>query len=330
MTPADATPPAPDVRVAADGPSIGVIYNPRSHRNQGQDLNLGVKANIFVAQPPDTARLKQELTRFAARGIDYLVINGGDGTVRDVLTAGQDVFDKVWPDVAVLPKGKTNALNVDLGAPTAWTIGAAIAAYASGHRVIRRPVRVEPLDRAAPAMLGFIFGAGAFTLGIRAGQDAHRLGAFDSLAVGVTTAWGVAQVLLGSDRNRWRRGVEMELKIGADGRELPHVPVGDPARRHFVLASTLERFPAGLNPFGEPREGLKLAVLDHPSRGLLMLMPAVVRGHKSARLRELGFHRVAADPIEIAVSDEIILDGEAFPAGRYRLTSGPELRFVVP
>lgn len=330
MTPADAKPSAPEVRPAAAGPSVGVIYNPRSHRNQGQDLNLGVKANIFVAQPPDTARLKEELARFAARGIDYLVINGGDGTVRDVLTAGQSVFGEAWPDVAVLPKGKTNALNVDLGAPHAWTIGAAIAAYASGRRVIRRPLRVEPLDRDAPAMLGFIFGAGAFTLGIRAGQDAHRLGAFDSLAVGVTTAWGIAQVLLGSDRNRWRRGVEMELKIGADGRELPHVPFGDPARRHFVLASTLERFPAGLNPFGEQREGLKMVVLDHPRRNLLLTMPALLRGHESSRLREQGFHRLSADTIEIAVGDEIILDGEAFPAGRYRLTSGPELRFVVP
>jgi diacylglycerol kinase (ATP) len=330
MTPVDAKLPTPDVRVAAAGPSVGVIYNPRSHRNKGQDLNLGVKANIFVAQPPDTARLKEELARFAARGIDYLVINGGDGTVRDVLTAGLDVFGETWPDVAVLPKGKTNALNVDLGAPPAWTIGAAIGAYASGRRVTRRPVRVDALDRAVPPMLGFIFGAGAYTLGIRAGQDAHRLGAFDSLAVGVTAGWGILQALLGSDRNRWRRGVPMELKIGPEGRALPHVPAGDPARRHFVLASTLERFPAGLNPFGEPREGLKLAVLDHPMRGLLLQMPAIIRGHETERLRERGFHRVAADPIEIAVDDEIILDGEAFPAGRYRLTSGPELRFVVP
>lgn len=329
MTPADANTPAPDVRVAAAGPSIGVIYNPRSHRNKGQDLNLGVKANIFVAQPPDTARLKEELARFAARGIDYLVINGGDGTVRDVLTAGQDAFGEAWPDIAVLPKGKTNALNVDLGAPSAWTIGAAIAAYASGRRVVRRPVRVEPLDRDAPPMLGFIFGAGAFTLGIRAGQDAHRLGAIDSLAVGMTTVWGVLQALLGGDDNLWRRGVEMELTLGEEGRDLPRVPFGDPRRRHFVLASTLERFPAGLKPFGEHRAGLKLAVLDHPRRGLLLLMPALLTG-RSRSLREQGFHQLAADPIEIAVDDEIILDGETFPAGRYRLTSGPELRFVVP
>ena len=330
MTPADASPTAPPVRAVRPAPSVGVIYNPRSHRNKGQDLNLGVQANIFVAQPEDTARLKEALARFAARGIDYLVINGGDGTVRDVLTAGQDVFGNAWPDLAVLPKGKTNALNVDLGAPSRWTIGAAIAAYGAGRRVVRRPLRVEALDGQEEPMLGFIFGAGVYTLGIRAGQDAHRLGAFDSLAVGVTAAWGVLQALLGSDRNLWRRGVAMELALGPDGTPLPHSGLGDPARREMVLASTLECFPAGLKPFGELREGLKLAVMDHPKRRLLLMLPAVAFGRGPGCLPEWGFHRLSADPVEIAVEDEIILDGEAFAAGRYRLASGPELRFVVP
>ena len=324
---ADASPAAPQPRAA---PSVGVIYNPRSHRNKGQDLNLGVQANIFVAQPEDTARLKETLAGFAARGIDYLVINGGDGTVREVLTAGEDVFGEAWPDLAVLPKGKTNALNVDLGAPPGWTIGAAIAAYAAGRRVVRRPVRVEALEGEKRSMLGFIFGAGAYTLGIRAGQDAHRLGAIDSLAVGLTAAWGVLQAMFGSDRNLWRRGVPMRIALGPEGRVLEHGPLGDPARRHFVLASTLERFPAGIKPFGEGRDGLKLAVMDHPKRRLLMLLPAVLRGYTPGWLREWGLHQVAAEPVEIAVEDEIILDGEAFPAGRYRLTSGPALRFVVP
>lgn len=331
MMSADARPAAP---APSDGPavvpSVGVIYNPRSHRNQGQDLNLRVQANIFVAQPEDTARLKEALARFAARGIDYLVINGGDGTVREVLTAGQDVFGDAWPDLAVLPKGKTNALNVDLGAPQGWTIGAAIAAYGTGRRVVRRPIRVEAVDGERRSMLGFIFGAGAYTLGIRAGQDAHRLGAIDSLAVGVTAAWGVLQALCGTDRNQWRRGVPMRIAVGSEGRLLEHGPLGDPARRHFVLASTLERFPAGIKPFGNHREGLKLGVMDHPKRRLLLLFPAILRGYTPGWLRDWGFHQIAAEPVEIDVADEIILDGEAFPAGRYRLTSGPELRFVVP
>lgn len=324
MTPADARPPR------IETPSVGVIYNPRSHRNRGQDLNLGVRANIFVAQPADTASLQDALARFAARGIDYLAINGGDGTVRDVLTAGLPVFGDTWPDLAVLPKGKTNALNVDLGAPTGWTIGAAISAWSTARRIVRRPLRVDPLDRDAPAMLGFIFGAGAYTLGIRAGQDAHRLGAFDSLAVGVTATWGVLQGLLGTDRNAWRRGVDMQIALGPEGRPMPRSDLGDPARRHFILASTLERFPAGLKPFGNAQAGLKLTVVDYPKRRLLLRMPAALTGRGPDGLEQWGLHRLNADPVDITVADEIILDGEAFPAGQYRLSSGPELRFLVP
>ncbi|WP_374407499.1 diacylglycerol kinase family protein [Pelagerythrobacter sp.] len=330
MTSADASQAAPDPRAAPAAPSVGVIYNPRSHRNQGRDLGLDVQTNIFVAQPEGAARLKEALEGFAARGIDYLIVNGGDGTVRDVLTAGHDVFGDAWPDIAVLPKGKTNALNVDLGAPPGWTIGAAIAAYATGRRVVRHPIRVEALDGGRPAMLGFIFGAGAYTLGIRAGQDAHRLGAFDSLAVGVTTAWGVLQALFGSDRNLWRRGVETTISLGCEKTPLPHGPLGDPARRHLMLISTLERFPAGMKLFGDIRSGLKLVAMDHPKRELLLSIPAIVAGRVPAKAWDWGFHQIAADPIEIAIADEVILDGEAFPAGRYRLASGPALRFVVP
>ena len=59
-------------------------------------------------------------------------------------------------------------------------------------------------------------------------------------------------------------------------------------------------------------------------------MPAALTGRGPARLEQWGLHHLGADPVEIAVADEIILDGEAFPAGRYRLSSGPELRFLVP
>ena len=36
------------------------------------------------------------------------------------------------------------------------------------------------------------------------------------------------------------------------------------------------------------------------------------------------------DAFQAEFGDRFILDGEAFPAGRYRLSLGPKLRFVVP
>src|SRR3546814_8687114 len=70
----------------AAAPKVGVIYNPRSHRNKGQDLDCDSSPLIFVAQPGDREHISLALADFAQREIDLLVINGGDGTVRDVLT----------------------------------------------------------------------------------------------------------------------------------------------------------------------------------------------------------------------------------------------------
>ena len=37
-----------------------------------------------------------------------------------------------------------------------------------------------------------------------------------------------------------------------------------------------------------------------------------------------------AEALAIEVAEPVILDGEAFPAGRYRVEQGPELTFISP
>ncbi|MFA6219972.1 MAG: acylglycerol kinase family protein [Erythrobacter sp.] len=328
--------PAPTVRPRAKRdfraaePRIGVIYNPRSHRNRGQDLACTARAGITVAQPGVRADIAGALADFAARGIDYLIVNGGDGTVRDVLTMGQGVFGDDWPALAILPKGKTNALNVDLGAPSGWNLPEAIAAYANGGRITRHPLMVAREGAEEPAMLGFIFGAGVFTLGIEAGQEAHQLGFFNSLAVGATGAWGVLQALFGSDANLWRRGTPMRLAHQPSGEPVAHSGHGDPARRSILLSSTLEKLPMGIKLFGAERGGLKLMVLDKPRRRILAILPAILFGWQPRWLGAAGFHQLDAEAFTLEVAEPVILDGEAFPAGRYAIGQGPALTFVTP
>lgn len=310
-------------------PRIGVIYNPRSHRNKGQDLACTGAGRIMVAQPRTREEIAHALAGFASDGIDFLVINGGDGTVRDVLTMGQAVFADRWPAIAVLPKGKTNALNVDLGAPADWSLEGAIAAYATGRRLVRRPLAISRAEDDSLPMLGFIFGGGAFTLGIEAGQDAHSLGFFNSLAVAATSVWGVFQALFGTNRNQWRRGTPMELTFLPSGEPVPRSTHGDPTRRSVLLASTLERMPMGIQLFGAPRPGLKLALLDRPRRRLLAALPAIMMGWRPRWLAKAGLHQLDAEALALDVAEPVILDGEAFPPGRYRVEQGPELTFVT-
>ncbi len=317
-------------RARGEAPCVGVIYNPRSHGNQGADFDCGISPHVHIAKPGDRSQLPDALAEFADRGIDLLVINGGDGTVRDVLTCGAAIFGNDWPAIAVLPKGKTNALTVDLGVPPDWSLQDAIDALDHGARVRRRPIAVTPQGDATDShVLGFIMGAGAFTTATKAGQSAHRLGAFNSMAVGVTTAWGVLQWFFASRTNSWRRGSRMTLRLGAQQAEMEHSGLGDPAWRQLLFASTLETMPARIKPFGPLRSGLKLVVLDQISRRSAFLIPAVLRGKLPDRLRERGIHQITTPQFILEIEDQFILDGEAFPAGQYRIAQGPELEFVT-
>ena len=311
------------------GPAkIGVIFNPRSHRNARLRDAAEALPNAIVASPAKRGELAGVLAGFAEQGVRCIAISGGDGTVRDVLTAGMPLFGDKWPAIAVIPAGKTNALNVDLGAPKHWTLGEAAAALHDGNRVTRRPLVVRDLAHGGE-LIGFVFGAGMFTVAVSAGQDAHRLGAFDSFAVIATAAWGVLQAVFGSDRNLWRRGAPMRVLTGAEGHELPRSGRGDPARRAMLLASTLEGFAFGIKPFGN-RTGLKLGVMDYPGRRLMASIPAVACGWDGPWLEKAGLHRCETTRIVLELGDRFILDGEAFPMGHYEITMGPPLSFVVP
>ena len=308
---------------------VGVILNRRSHQNSAETRECEDRTNVTIACPDTRLGIAHELARFAEKGIDLLVISGGDGTVRDVLTMGQPVFGKDWPKIAVLPKGKTNALNVDLGSPNNWTLAQAIDAYSKGRTVKRRPLAVRAAGTGDPAMLGFIFGAGAFTLSVDAGQDAHRIGFFNSLAVGMASAWGVLQALFGSDGNRWRRGAAMDLAYLPSGEEMPRSRHGDRSRRTVMLASTLKTMPLDIKLFGKGQEGIRLLVLDHPRRRVLFSVPAILAGWHPLWLKASGLHHLAAEGFAITLDSPFILDGEHFDGGSFTVEQGPELTFVA-
>jgi hypothetical protein len=323
------------IRDAGQAPTVGVIYNPRSHRNLGADFDCGVCPHVHIAQPRERGQLPIALAEFAEKGIDLLVINGGDGTVRDVLTCGQTIFGDDWPAVAVLPKGKTNALTVDLGIPDDWTLQDAIDALDHGGRTWRRPMAVSSADdnengAGVSRVAGFILGAGAFTKATQAGQSAHKLGAFNSMVVAITALWALLQSVFASRANPWRKGARMRIGLGAADAPMAHSGHGNPDMRQLLFASTLERLPAGIRPFGSLKNGLKLVAVDQISRRTTALIPLILMDKVGGSLRERGIHQLAATQFSLSIDGQFILDGEAFPAGDYCIEQGPELAFVTP
>ena len=306
-------------------PLVGVIRNPRSYRNKGLGPEHAVEAEVITETTLKRRELFEVLARFASAGVDYIAIDGGDGTVRDVLTCGAAAFGDDWPPLIVMPKGKTNALAADLGLQPQWDLEKALERAAVGSFVSRRPLLIAEVDDPDARVYGFMLGAGVFTRAIGLGQSAHRWGAFNALAVVVTTFWSLGQALFASGGNPWRRQTGMRL-TGDRGRAI----AGDEDRRYLMLSSTLENFPMGMKPFGEPRGGLKLVALDRPSRRSLLQIPFIAVGRQPSAPARLGYHWVTPDAYRMTLEDHFILDGEAFPPGSYRVSQGPELRFVVP
>lgn len=326
---------APRGKRAPAVPLVGIIRNPRSHRNKGMAPEMADCSNILTETPRTREDLYYTLAEFARRGVDYLVVDGGDGTVRDVLTCGAPIFGDCWPTLMVLPKGKTNALAVDLGLPTHWSLAQAMAAAHKGRTVARRPLRITPAgpdgERGSVHIQGFILGTGVFTLATEAGQEAHRRGAFNSFAVGLSILWCVIQTLFGGAGNPWRACTPTRLVDRHTGRDLPRSGPGAADERFMAIATTFEKFPLGGRPFGRHvAPGLKLMLLDAPIRWVVALIPAMMYGLYGRFLARNGVHRVSASEVEMDIGGSFILDGEAFPAGRYILDEGPQLTFVAP
>ncbi|MFB0612010.1 diacylglycerol/lipid kinase family protein [Aurantiacibacter poecillastricola] len=310
-------------------PLVGLIRNDRSHRNMAQAHGDRHDDNIVLATPRRRSELADILSDFAQRGVDCIAIDGGDGTVRDVLTCGAGVFGESWPPLIVLPHGKTNALAIDLGIPSDWTLDDALVAMQRTVPARRQPLVVRQRGNARAQVHGFVLGAGAYNRAINLGQRSHDLGAFDSAVVFITALWSVAQAVLGRSGNPWREGTRMRLR-GPTGKDLPHRGGLPEDERYMLFATTLGSLPAGLNPFRGISQVLKVAVLDSARRGLLLRLGSILRGRAGEKTRAMGYHAFGEEALDMEIGDAFIIDGEAFPAGRYRISAGPKLRFVVP
>lgn len=299
---------------------VGVIRNPLSHRNSaGRNLAAEASAELLIAVADTTDGLEHALTAFAATGVELLVIDGGDGTVREVISRAPEVFGARMPRLTVLPSGKTNALALDLNEGQDWSLTAALSP-GGGRIKTRRPLELWRPGAEGPELRGFILGTGAYVRAINLAQTTHRLGAFDNFAVGLTLAGAIGRAFFGSVRNPWRTGDPIGIQRAVPG-------AGDTL---LLLASTLKRMPLGFTPFGPLRDGLKLLVVDAPARRLARALPIVISGRDAPWLADAGYRRADLDSFAIDVPGEIVLDGEIYPGGVLEVRTGPPLEFLVP
>jgi Diacylglycerol kinase catalytic domain len=302
---------------AAASRRIGLIINPRSHANKADpvqmDAVLARHPEISRASPANAAALHEVLRTFASDKIEILVISGGDGTVRDVLSALATSDFSSLPEIAILSAGNTNLAGRVLGSPGHGERALEKLIAAITNNLTRR--RTCPIlqvswigEPARTAVCGFLFGAAAFTEAKRiAAESIERRGIHQGLAVAVAFAATVVKALFGRGRTM-SGGVQMEVCI--DGGS------PDGARRFLMLATTLDSLMLGLWPFwGHGRGGIRWLNIDAPPLRLSAALWAVLLRRPREWMARSGYRSGRADSLRIRMEKPFILDGEAFDAG---------------
>ncbi|MDB5424175.1 MAG: hypothetical protein JWQ29_1591, partial [Phenylobacterium sp.] len=142
------------------------------------------------------------------------------------------------------------------------------------------------------------------------------------LSVALTLAGVAGQVMAGGDDNSWRRGELLTLSID----DAP--PRAGP--RLVTMATTLQRLPFRMRPFGPPRHGLKFLDADAPPRHLARALPTILWGRGEGWLKQNGYRRGDAQQLRVSLQGSVFLDGEVYPGGDLVVTEGPRLRFLTP
>ena len=93
---------------------VGVVRNPASHANRRRP-RPAPQGDVVFAEAPTAAAMGEVLRDFARWEVGLVVLEGGDGSLRDMITALPSAFGDAGPLLAVLPAGKTNLLARDLG-----------------------------------------------------------------------------------------------------------------------------------------------------------------------------------------------------------------------
>lgn len=298
--------------------TIGVLTNPRSGGNKRgygkvRDF-LARNPGIHAAEAVAPAEVKAALAGFAARNVDLLVVNGGDGTVQAALTAllGSPPVTPP-PLLALLEAGTTSMHARDVGVrgePAAAL--ARIRAWSGDtrrneNRLHRRPVLRVNRGNGEEPLCGMFFGAGAIPRGIELCHGSMNPdGRRGELIPGLIIARFLLAALTGNDRLL----PATAMGIGLDGTQL---------RCNgylFAMVSTLERLFLGLRPFWGREPGpLRFTALRTAPPRLLRSLPFLLAGRRAAGATpENGYYSRNATHITLDFRGTFTLDGELFEA----------------
>jgi hypothetical protein len=292
---------------------------------------LSAYPDVMHVETDQAGALPEALAEFARRGIDLLVVNGGDGTLQHALTEilGNDEFEQI-PMIAPLRGGRTNMTAHDLGAQRDPVRGLAsvleaVRSRRLGERMVRRPVLRVAFHRGYSVQYGMFFGAGMIH---RAIALTHRL--FPKgrnhgvVGPGLVTAGLISKSIL-----RARDGVLTPDKIQMllDGEMVSQ------GEFRLVIASSLDRLFLHMNPFwGTGRGPVRFTSIATGAERLAAAAIGILRGRpKPFVTPEAGYTSKNVERAELRFDCGFTVDGEVFaprPDETVTLTGDRRVTFV--
>ncbi len=314
---------------------IGLINNLRAGRSDRLvSRMLGVLRDFPEVHHVETSQagaLPEAVSELARRGVELIIVNGGDGTLQRTLTEilNSDEFAQA-PFVAPLRGGRTNTSAKDLGAtrdPLRGMRAVAEAARAGRlhERFVHRPVLRVCFDRGRRVQYGMFFGVGVIHRAIKLVHDIFPQGrAQGSLGAGLVTMG----LILKSARHP-NKGILLPDKVDLciDGELLP----GGEFR--LAIATTLRRLFWNMDPFWDQGDGdVRVTAITSDAKRLPLAAATGLWGRKpSFATPENGYNSQNAHRVELRLSCGITIDGEIYPSRPdelFTLTSDRRVTFV--
>lgn len=293
---------------------IGVLSNLRAGRRDSKVEHvlrfLERHPEVIHAETPSDTAVPVALADFARRGVELLVLNGGDGTIQLALTHLLGNPSNRWrPWIAPIRGGRTNMTAIDLGARRDPVRGLAelIEAVRAGRlaeRVVRRNVlRVE---LAEGVHYGMFLGAGMLHRAVDLTHRSFPEGKAQGIwGAGIVTGWLIARTVAGSVRGILTPD---KMRVSLDGRDL------EPREILLAMVSTLERLFFRMRPFWGREPGpARVTLIAGDARLASRTALGILRGRPGRHVRpENGYWSHNAHEVVIQLDAGLVLDGELY------------------
>lgn len=309
---------------------VGVLTNPLSggNRKGGRAIRklLAGWTEVLHREATKPDDVLKVLSDFAQKGVELLVINGGDGTVQAVLTVlGREKLFAKPPLLALLCAGTTSMLSRDVGVAGSPAIALQKIidwSKAPGKElaVCSRPIVQVQRGSQAP-LFGMFFGAGAICEGIKIFHSRNNPMGWRGQLMPALTMLTLLLAILFRNRDRLPPLVH---KISFNGcRQEERADL-------LFLVSSLERLFLGMRPYWGEEDGplYYTAVAARPKR-LLRVLPSLFRSGKSCHTTSSnGYSSHKVQEIQLTLQGDFTLDGELYAVAENPVTissAGPAL-----